>query len=219
MIYLHSNNSVDEKQHNDEQGDVGKSLERLYEGPEKRSNAFTPAQQLHQSHDTKETEEVNGNDARRLCNAASIFRLINLGINDINEAPENDDEVENIPSVAKVVFETKSGQFKDKLEGEDGCENHVKHVERIRIELWLAIKLHGEGDCVDHNKDKDCVLERLRCNKPPNFVLNSVLRYVSETRTKTFPSSVFFGTREMRMTESRENKPFTRCKKSHTRKK
>lgn len=142
MAYLHSNDSVDEKQHNDEQSYVRQSLKRFDESPQESSNAFTPAQQFHQSHDTKETEEVDGNYACRLCNAASVFRLINLRINDINEAPENDDEVENIPSVAKIVFEAESGEFKHKFEGKDGSENHVEHVECICVKLWLTIKLH-----------------------------------------------------------------------------
>lgn len=192
VSHLHSNNSVDEKQHNDEQCYIRKSLERFDKSPEKRSNALASAQQLHQSHNTKETEEVDGNNASRLCNAASIFRLINFWINDINETSKNDDEVENIPSVAKIVFEAKSGEFEYELESEDGRENHVKHIERICIELRLSIEFHGEGDCVDHNKDEDCVLERLRRHKPPHFILNAMLRYVSEKRKKTFPPSVFF---------------------------
>lgn len=59
---LHANDSVDEKEHDNEQGDVWQGLERLDERPKQRSDAFASAQQLHQSHHTKQAEEVDGNE-------------------------------------------------------------------------------------------------------------------------------------------------------------
>ena len=57
---LHSDDAVDEEDETDEDGDPGQSLEGFDEGPEKGSDALALAQQFDQSHDTEETEEVDG---------------------------------------------------------------------------------------------------------------------------------------------------------------
>jgi hypothetical protein len=59
---LHADDSVDEKEHDNEQGDVWQGLERFDKRPKQRSDAFASAQQLHQSHHTKQAEEVDGNE-------------------------------------------------------------------------------------------------------------------------------------------------------------
>lgn len=61
LTHLHSNDRVDEEEHDNEQCNVRQSLERLDEGPQKRSNAFASAQKFHQSHDTEESEKVYRN--------------------------------------------------------------------------------------------------------------------------------------------------------------
>lgn len=191
---LHSNNSVDEEKHDDKQRDVRQSLKGLDEGPEKSTNTFAPTQKLHQSHDTKETEKVDRDDACRLCwAAAGMFRLINLGINDVDETSENDDEVENIPSVTKVILEPKSGKLEYKFKSENSSENHVEHVESVGVELRLSVEFHRKCDCVYHNQNKDCILKRLWRNKPPHFVLNAMFRDVSGNETRrNFNDEEFF---------------------------
>ena len=55
--YLHSDHSVDEEYEDDEDGDPGKGLEGLDEGPEEGADALPLGQQLDQPHDAKETKE------------------------------------------------------------------------------------------------------------------------------------------------------------------
>lgn len=161
LAYLHANDSIDEEQHDDEEGDVGQCLEGLDECPQQRPDALAPTQEFHQSHDTEESEKVYRNDARRLRNAAGVFRLINLRVNDVDETSEHNYEVEDIPGVPEIVFEAKSGKLEDKLECEDGRENHVENVEGVGVEVGLSVKLHRQRDCVYHNKNEDCVFEWL----------------------------------------------------------
>jgi len=54
IIYLHSNNSVDEEHQRDEQHDVGKRFKWFDKGPQQVTNRFTLAQQLH-----KPVQKVN----------------------------------------------------------------------------------------------------------------------------------------------------------------
>ena len=55
--YLHSYHSVDEEYEDDEDGDPGKGLEGLDEGPEEGADALPLGEQLDQPHDPKETKE------------------------------------------------------------------------------------------------------------------------------------------------------------------
>ena len=158
-------------------------MEAFNESPKQRSNAFAPRQQLHQSHDTKQSKEIDRNYASSLLSARRHRLLtrhrVHLRIDDVDEASEDNDEIENVPSVAKVIFKAKCGEFEDKFEREDGGEDHVEDVEDFGVFFWLSIELHRERDCVDHDENENCVFEWLRRHKPPNFVLNSVLWNVS----------------------------------------
>ena len=58
--YLHPDDSVDEEDEADEDCDPWQGLEGFDEGPEKGSNTLALAEQLDQTHDTEETEEVDG---------------------------------------------------------------------------------------------------------------------------------------------------------------
>lgn len=60
--HLHAYHSINKKQHYNQQSYVWQSLERLDKRPEKRSDALAPAQQLHQSHHTEQSKEIDGND-------------------------------------------------------------------------------------------------------------------------------------------------------------
>jgi len=57
---LHADDAVDEEDETDQDGDPRQGLERLDEGPEECPDALALAEQLHQSHDTEQTEEVDG---------------------------------------------------------------------------------------------------------------------------------------------------------------
>lgn len=63
VAYLHAYHSVNEKEHYNEKGDIGQSLKGLDKRPQKCPDAFSPAQQLDQSHYAKQPEEIDGNDA------------------------------------------------------------------------------------------------------------------------------------------------------------
>ena len=56
---LHSDHSIDEEYEDDEDGDPGKGLEGLDEGPEEGADALPLGQQLDQPHDTEEAKEGN----------------------------------------------------------------------------------------------------------------------------------------------------------------
>lgn len=150
--HLHPDDGVYEKQHNDEQSNVRQCLERLDESPQQRSDALAATQQLHQSHDAEKTEKVYRYDARRLRNVSTdIGFLLHLGVDDVNETAEDNDEVENVPRIAKVVFEPECRQLEYELESEDGCEYHIEYIECIAIKVWLSVEFHRECDCVDHD--------------------------------------------------------------------
>lgn len=110
--------------------------------------------------------------------------MINFGINDVDETSENDDEVKNIPSVAKVIFESKGGKLENKFKSENSGENHVKHVKSVGVKIRLPVEFHRECDRVYHNKNENRIFERLWRHKPPNFVLNTILWDVSGMKTR-----------------------------------
>lgn len=62
--HLHAHNSIDEEKEEDEQCNIWQCLETLYEGPEESADALSFGQQLDQTHDTKQTEEVDGEEIR-----------------------------------------------------------------------------------------------------------------------------------------------------------
>ena len=72
--------------------------------------------------------------------------------------------------------------FEDELEGEDCSENQVEDVQRLGVGLGLALELHRKTHGVEHNEDKNGVLKGLWRHKPPNFVLEPVLRDISPNR-------------------------------------
>jgi NAD-dependent oxidoreductase involved in siderophore biosynthesis len=57
--HLHADDRVNEKEHNDEKGDVWQRLERLDEGPEQSSYTLAPAEQFHQPHHTKQPKKID----------------------------------------------------------------------------------------------------------------------------------------------------------------
>lgn len=152
VSHLHPNNCVNEEQHDDQEGNVRQCLERLDESPQKCSNALASTEQLHQSHDTKESEEVYRYDARRLGHVAvDVGFHVDLRVHDVNETSEYDDKVENVPSITKVVFEAECGQFENKLERKNSREYHVKNVEGFAVEFRLPVEFHRQRDCIDHD--------------------------------------------------------------------
>ena len=56
---LHSNNAVDEKNEYDEEGDPGKGLEGLDEGPEQGPDPLPLGEQLNQPHDAEQPKEAD----------------------------------------------------------------------------------------------------------------------------------------------------------------
>lgn len=160
--HLHSDDSVNEEQHDDKQSNVRQCLEGLNESPQKCSNTFASTEKLHQSHHAKESKEVYRDYARRFLDAdASVFRLINFGVHNVNETSKHDDEVKNIPSISEIIFKSKRSQLEYKFQRENCRENHVKYVECFGVKVGLSVELHRERDCVDHNQYENCILERL----------------------------------------------------------
>ena len=70
-------------------------LEWLHECPEKSSDSFTSGQKFYQPHHTKETEEVDFNEART--------GLDNIKY-DVNKAPQYYCKIKRVPAVSKVVL-------------------------------------------------------------------------------------------------------------------
>ena len=65
--HLHADDGVDEEEHDDEEGDVRQSLERLDERPQQRPDALAARQELHQTHHTEQPEKVDADHlVRRL---------------------------------------------------------------------------------------------------------------------------------------------------------
>lgn len=50
------------------------------------------------------------------------------------------------------------------------------------IPFGLIVEFHSQCHRIYHNQNENRVLERLRCNEPPNFVLNPMFRYVASYR-------------------------------------
>lgn len=61
VYYLHSNDSKNEEEHNNEKSNVWQCLERFDKSPEQSSNSFSFAEKLYKTHYTKQPEEVDGN--------------------------------------------------------------------------------------------------------------------------------------------------------------
>lgn len=57
--YLHPDDGIDEEQHGNEQDDVGKSLERLDEGPQKDTDGVALPQQLHKTSCAKQAQKAD----------------------------------------------------------------------------------------------------------------------------------------------------------------
>lgn len=57
--YLHANDGVNEKEHCDEQADVGQRLEGLNEGPEEDADGVTLPQQFDQTGRSKQLQEAH----------------------------------------------------------------------------------------------------------------------------------------------------------------
>jgi thioredoxin-related protein len=106
-----------------------------------------------------------------------LFR-INFRVDNIDKTAKDNDEIKNVPCIAKVVFESKSCKFENELKREDCRENHVQSVEHFGVKFWLSVKLHRKRDRVYHDQNEDCVLKGLRSYKPPNFVLDPMFRYI-----------------------------------------
>lgn len=70
----------------------------------------------------------------------------------------------------------KGSQFKYKLQSKNSSEYHIEHVQSLAVLGGLVVVLHGEGDGIDHDKHEDGILEWLRRDEPPHFVLDAVLR-------------------------------------------
>lgn len=81
-----------------------------------------------------------------------------------------------------AYLKSKCRQLEDELQGEDRGEDHVKNVQRFRVDFRLPIKLHRQCDGVDHDQSENSILERLGSDEPPDFVLYSMLRYVAPHR-------------------------------------
>lgn len=80
---------------------------------------------------------------------------------------------------ASTHLESKRSQLEYKFKGEHGGEDHIENVQRVSVDFRLPIELHRKRHGVDHNQREYRVLERLGGDKPPDFVLYSMLRYVS----------------------------------------
>jgi len=127
---------------------------------------------------------------------------VGVGIDDVNQAAHDDDEIENVPRIAEVIlqqihftrlqtkrqmtgatyFESISGQFQDELHGEHGGEDHVQNVQSVRVNLRLAVEFHGQGDGVGQDEREEEILERLRSDQPPDLVLEPLLGDVAAER-------------------------------------
>ena len=94
-----------------------RNLEWFHERPQKCSNSFTAAEQFDQSHDTEETEKIDWND---ICASATQFAVDN-----IDEWSKDDDKVEWIPSIAKIVFWIQCNDFEECFEGKDTGEYQI----------------------------------------------------------------------------------------------
>ena len=62
-------------------------------------------------------------------------------IENVNNWPKNNKKIETIPLITKIVFESKSEQFKNKLECENSSENNVEVTEHSWVFGGLAMIL------------------------------------------------------------------------------
>lgn len=97
-------------------------MEGFDKGPEKRSYALSSAQQFNEAHHSKQSKEIDRNDGRaglkgtrkknQSFDRSNILRYIrvprttyvNLRVYDVDETSENDNEVEYVPGIAKVIL-------------------------------------------------------------------------------------------------------------------
>lgn len=55
--YLHTDDCINEKQHNNQKCNIWECLKGFDECPQQRTNTFTTAQQFHQTHNTKQPKK------------------------------------------------------------------------------------------------------------------------------------------------------------------
>lgn len=79
----------------------------------------------------------------------------------------------------KTHLKPKCCKFEYELQGENSCEDHVEHIQSFTILSRLVVILHSKCYSVDHDQNEDGILERLGCDKPPDFVLNAMFWDVS----------------------------------------
>ena len=59
MTNLHSNDGIDEKQHCNEENDIGESFETLHKSPEKNSDCVALSQKFDQTSCSEQSQEAN----------------------------------------------------------------------------------------------------------------------------------------------------------------
>jgi hypothetical protein len=56
--------------------------------------------------------------------------------------------------ISTLYLESECTEFKDKLHGEEDCEDDVEDVQELGVQLRLLIELHGQGQRVDEDQAK-----------------------------------------------------------------
>ena len=91
----------------------------------------------------------------------------------IDEGADNDEEIEAIPRIGEIVFETVRSEFEHELADKEECEEQIYVVQKVSVPLRLIIHLwtndenwfvaliphlHSQGDCVEDNSKEDSIL-------------------------------------------------------------
>ena len=64
-----------------------------------------------------------------------------LGESKVDEGSDNDEEIEAVPRIGEIVFETVRSEFEHELADKEECEEQIYVVQKVSVPLRLIIHL------------------------------------------------------------------------------
>ena len=69
-----------------------------------------------------------------------------LGESKVDEGSDNDEEIEAVPRIGEIVFETVRSEFEHELADKEECEEQIDVVQKVGVPLGLIIHLWTKAD-------------------------------------------------------------------------
>ena len=64
----------------------------------------------------------------------------------VDEGSDNDEEIEAVPRIGEIVFETVRSEFEHELADKEECEEQIDVVQQVGVPLGLIIHLGTKDD-------------------------------------------------------------------------